>query len=119
MRNRNLQLLVQGLIIVILSPLPLADEILGKREFEQLCRENETIFVDKVNAVGRTVYLENMDHEYLTNKWLKIREHNWRYLDATTNELVLSYKEFGAERTWLDGNAGRPLLFNGICEGGE
>jgi hypothetical protein len=115
-RNLNLQLLVQGLIIVVLTPLPLVDEILGKREFEQLCLENKTISVDKVTAVGRVVYLD-FKHENIKSKWLKIRLVNWRYLDATTNELVLGYKEFEAERTWLRGNAGTPFLFKGVCSG--
>jgi hypothetical protein len=117
MKSLMQKMAAMGLIIVTLLPLPLIDEILGKQEFEQLCRDNENVYIDKITAVGRTVYLEYSPVEYVNNKWLRIRVKNRRFLDLATNELVLSYKEFEAERTWFTGNSGTPFLFKGTCEG--
>lgn len=49
--------LIGIVVFALLLPLVLIDEMVGKRQFEQLCQENSAIYVAP-DAKGRTVYLE-------------------------------------------------------------
>ncbi len=109
------------LILVALLPLPLVDEIIGGRQFEQLCKENSTIQVDRVKAVGKTVYLNSLPETNVQGTWVPISVHYWRFVDATTGELVVSYNTLRATGGRLiralgisEGNV--PLTFKSSCE---
>lgn len=110
-------------VFVLLLLLPLLDEFIGSRQFEQLCKANSTIQVDRAAAAGKTVYLADMVDIEIKNKWLRFVVRQWRFLDATTNELVVSYNTLmaggGRLSQMLGISEGRvPLTFKGQCEPG-
>ncbi|WP_301100280.1 hypothetical protein [Propionivibrio sp.] len=109
------------LMAAVLFPLPLIDEIIGGRQFEQLCKENSMIQVDRATAVGKTVYLLQIPDVEIKDTWVRVVLKPWRFVDATTGELVLSYNSLMAAggrfiRTLGISEGGVPLIFHGSCE---
>ena len=103
--------LLRVVLYLALLPLPLIDEIVGKRQFEKLCSENATVQVDRAKATGRTVYLANLPDVEIKGTWVRVVSKKWRYIDATTGETVVSYNT-------LQAVGGRFILALGISEGG-
>jgi hypothetical protein len=108
-----------GLFVLIL-PLPLVDEIVGGRQFEQLCKENSTIHVDRVSAAGKTVYLAELPDTQIDGAWVPIRKQPWTFVDVTTGETIISYNIFYATggrliRTLGISEGNVPLTFKGSC----
>ena len=99
-------------LVVVLIPLPLIDEIVGKQQFEQLCKDNATVIhVDRSTAVGRTVYFVPQPAVEIKGAWVRIVMKPKRFVDATAGETVLDYNELMAE-------GGRLIRALGISEGG-
>lgn len=117
------RILVRVLLFFVLLPLPLADEIVGKRQFEQLCKENSTFQFDRATAVGKTVYLTDIPDIQIKDTWVPVRLEQWRYVDAATGELIFSYNILhakGGELIRMLGISGgdTPLTFKGYCAPG-
>lgn len=111
------------LVFAVLLPLPALDEIVGGRQFEKLCKENSTIQVDRVTAVGRTVYAaaaQTPDVE-IKGTWVRVTLKPRRFVDATTGEVVVSYNRLQAVGgRFLKISEGHvPLTFNGTCDPGD
>ncbi|MBI1890371.1 MAG: hypothetical protein HYS18_06990 [Burkholderiales bacterium] len=109
------------LLFLALLPLPLMDEIVGGRQFANLCKENATIQVDREKARGRTVYLNSLPQLVVRGTWIPVKEQLWQFVDATTKEPILSYKSFHASGGMLIrmlgiSEGGMPLTFKGFCE---
>ena len=103
--------LVRMALFLALLPLPLIDEIVGKRQFEKLCSEHATIQIDRAKAVGKTVYLAVQPDVEIKGTWVRVVLKPWRYVDATTGETVVSYDTLRAV-------GGRLIRALGISEGG-
>lgn len=107
-------------LVVVLIPLPLINEIVGKHQFEQLCKDNAVIHVDRATAFGKTVYLAESTDVEIKGKWLRFVVKPWRYVDVTTGETVVSYNTLMAEgglffRMIRISEGGVPLIFKGSC----
>jgi hypothetical protein len=118
--DRALQLVVALVLVGVLLPLPLIDELMGKPQFEQLCKDNSTIQIDRATAVGKTVYLAKTVDVEIKGKWVRIVLKPWRFVDATTAETVVSYNTLLAEGGWLIrhlgiSEGGVPMTFRGSC----
>ncbi|WP_025870640.1 hypothetical protein [Methylobacillus glycogenes] len=61
------------LLICIIYPLPLVDEIVAKYQFEHLCNDYSNIKVSKELKKGITVFLGKESPVYINNKWLICR----------------------------------------------
>ena len=96
-KDAILRFVVCAIFVAFLLPLPLADEILGKTQFEQLCRENATIELDRDKAAGKTVYLASTPDVEIQNKWLRIVMQRRRYVDINTGEVEVSYNMLQAD----------------------
>jgi hypothetical protein len=111
---------VAMLATVLLLPLPLLDEIVGKQQFERLCKENSMIQVNRETAVGRTVYFDPQPSVEIKGTWVRVVLRPQRFVDLTTSETVLSYNELIAAGGWLIhklgiSEGGVPLIFRGTC----
>ncbi len=111
-------------IFAVLLPLPLVDEIVGGRQFEQLCKENSTIQVDRATAVGKTVYLAKTPDVEIKNTWVRVVSQPRQFVDATTGETVISFNDLIADggrfiRTLGISEGGVPLTFKGWCQPGD
>jgi len=117
-RSPGVRWLVTLVAFAGLLPLPLIDEIVGKYQFEQLCRENATIHVDRTKAVGKTVYLAQKPSVDAKGTWLRIVIQPYVFVDAETGAPVVSYNILTAVggRFIPSLSEGRvPLLFKGSC----
>jgi hypothetical protein len=108
------------LLFLAVAPVPLIDEIVGGRQFAQLCKENSTIQVDRAKAAGKTVYLAEDPDINIKGAWVRIVLQPWRYVDATTDETIVSYNTLLAGggvfiRTLGISEGGVPLTFKGHC----
>lgn len=118
--NRPWRHIVKGIIFVLLLPLPLIDEIVGGWQFARLCKEHDTIQIDRERARGKIVYFAEDPAIEIENTWTPVRQQPWRFLDATTNAPVLSYEKFTAEggiliRTLKISEGNAPFTFAGYC----
>lgn len=102
---------VAMVVFAAMLPLPLIDEIIGGRQFEQLCKDNAQIQVNRETAVGKTVYYVPEPGIEIKNMWLRAVLQPYRYVDATTGDLVISYNI-------LTASGGRFIQALGISEGG-
>jgi hypothetical protein len=99
---------------------PLADELIGGRQFEQLCKDNATIQVDRATAVGKTVYFVPQPAIEVKGTWVRVVLKPQRFVDARTGETVVTYNELIAGggrliRTLGISEGGVPLIFKGTC----
>ena len=105
-------------LFIILLPMVLIDELIGKWQFEQLCQENSTIYIAP-DAKGRTVvYQANPPDDVVQGTWVRIRIQKRRYVDATTGETIVSYKNVKARGGWFMRSFfwGDPIIFKGYCQ---
>ena len=111
-------------VFVVLLPLPLIDEIVGGWQFERLCQENSAIQIDRVTAVGKTVYLADLPDVDISGTWVHVVLHPRKFVDATTGELVVSFNDLIAVggrfiQTLGISEGGVPLTFKGWCQPGD
>lgn len=110
---------VKVLLFAVLFPLPLLDEIVGGRQFAKLCEAN-VVTVNRDTARGRTIYAEAGSFETLVSgTWVKVWMMPFRYLDATTGEVVVSFNHLRAEGGHLFpgfDSGPDPLTFRGSCK---
>ena len=102
---------------VFILPLLLIDEIVGKFQFEELCRENSEVYIAP-DAKGLTVYLAETPVEIVKGGWVDIELQPWLYIDSKSNTVVVDYKSFTARGGWFVhtfyGEAG-PLVFKAFA----
>ena len=93
----------------------------GGRQFKQLCEANSTIHVDRATAAGRTVYLAETPDVEIKGTWVRVVLKPWRFVDAMTGELVVSYNTLQAQggRFLKVSEGHEPLTFNGYCAPAE
>jgi hypothetical protein len=121
MRNHGAwRSVVAVLIVTVLLPLPLLDEIIAKRQFEHLCKDNATIKIDPATAAGRTVHFDEQPQAPVPGTWVRVVSLPQRYVDVTSKEVVVSYnilRASGGVLVHLFGfSEGKvPLLFHGSC----
>lgn len=108
------------LLFVLLFPLPIIDEIIGKYQFERICQENSMIRIDREKAKGRIVYLDMPPLQKIKWSMVPIQLHLRRYFDVETGDLVASYampSAFGGALVRVigfpEGRGG--VIFNGYC----
>lgn len=119
-KKMTLRAVLALLLIGVLLPLPLVDEFFGKRQFEQLCKDNAAIQVDRNTAVGRTVYFVPQPAVEVPGTWVRIVMKPQRFVDAATGETVVTYNELMADGGRLvqafGFSEGRvPLTFRSSC----
>lgn len=114
---------LRAVLLLALLPLPLIDELVGKHQFERLCRENAGIQVDRARATGGTVSLSPQPTRDIEGTWVRVVVQPWRFVDVNTGETVVSYNTLQAVggvfiRTLGISEGGVPLTFAGSCEPG-
>jgi energy-coupling factor transporter transmembrane protein EcfT len=106
------------LFFIVVLILPIIDEIVGGWQFKRLCEANSEIQVNRTTAVGKTVYFVPQPAVEIENKFVRIVLKTHKFVDSTTNEVVVSYKTFRANGGVLFKHISQgrvPLIFNGTC----
>ena len=114
---------IQFLIVGAIIPLPLIDEIVGGWQFSQLCKQHDSIYLNRETARGKTVYFAKSQKLAIGGMWVPVVQKPKHFLDVATNEPVLAYERFDATGGVFirslgisEGNA--PLTFPSSCEPG-
>lgn len=104
-------------LVAFAFPLPLADEVIGKRQFEALCKINGIQGADLSRAQGKRVRMRFSDYEPLVaGVILPTKQSDITYRDAETGATLVHYKDYRSAGGWLmraglGMGSGRPLLF--------
>lgn len=116
---------MKGVCVVVVFPLllvaPLADELIGKQQFESLCGRYAVQVIDEPHALNRrVVYVPRGADQYAEGTAVRIRIDPWIYRDAETNQVLVSYHTLHAEGGWLIRSLGisesnSPLSFGSGC----
>ena len=113
--------LLRVLIVVGAFPLSVADEIIGKYQFEALCKANGIESADVSSAKGRRVKAEIEFDKRLpvAGPLLPTKDEVVTYRDAETEEALIRYKNYYSEggwlmrHTWISMGSTGPMLFRG------
>ena len=111
-----------GLVLVpTLLVAPLADELIGKQQFESLCKKYAVQVIDEQHAPNaRVESVGGSGDWYAAGTAVRIRIQPWTYQDTTTQKVVASYHTLHAEGGWFIRTLGisetrSPLLFSRSC----
>ncbi|MFM9917893.1 MAG: hypothetical protein ACKVOX_18995 [Rhizobacter sp.] len=105
----------------VLLVLPVADELVGKQQFDSLCTKYAVQVIDEQNAPNsRVKSVGGSGDWYAAGTAVRIRIQPWIYQDITTQNVVASYHTLHAEGGWLIRALGisetrSPLLFSRSC----
>ena len=118
--DRPWRLFAKLIIFVLLLPLPLIDEFVGGWQFAQLCKQHDTIQLDREKVRGTTIYFVPTESVEVKNMWLPVRHQAWPHIDQRTGAIAMQYDSFHATGGWFirtlsisEGNV--PLLFSDSC----
>lgn len=101
--------------------LPVADELVGKQQFDSLCKKYAVQVIDEQHAPNsRVESVGGSGDWYAAGTAVRIRIQPWIYQDTTTQKVVASYHTLHAEGGWLIRALGisetrSPLLFSRSC----
>lgn len=99
---------VSVLVFGAIFPLPVLDEMIGRVQFDALCKSNSTIQVNPEQARGRTVRALSAQFEEVGGTFVPIVTRQMRFVDAQTGEVVVSFRQLAAYRGLLAQAIGFP-----------
>lgn len=111
---------VAVLLFLLLVPMPVIDEIAGKQQFEHLCREHSSVWVDHSTPRGTRVYFNATKPQLIARFPLRIQSQSVEYLNASSGVPVVRYAFLRATGGFLVRFLGfpegkMPILFRGSC----
>ena len=116
---------VKAMICLLLFPVllvfPVADELVGKQQFDSLCAKYAVQVIDEKNAPNSHVKSVGGSGDwYAAGTAVRIRIQPWIYQSITTQRVVASYHTLHAEGGWLIralgiSETGSPILFSRSC----
>ena len=142
--KRSIGIVVTVILIPLLFVLPLADEIIGKFQFDKLCREAEEVKIYGSIPVGEELYTSDgkwrlgisslpleetkrvlsvhlsllRDESIGPNEIeaaIPIRVYERRIYNRRTNEILASYRQYATSGGWLSRNLGNPQIVRDQC----
>jgi hypothetical protein len=118
--SRGLRMSVAALVFLVLVTAPVADELIGWRQFESLCRKYANQVIEPNAKNRQVVYVPRGNDQYASGTAVRIRIDPVVYKDAETNQVLVSYHSLHAQGGWLIRAMGisetnAPILFNSGC----
>ena len=92
---------VKALIFIALLASPFVDEVIGKYQFEALCKANGIEGADVSKARGKRVKGEYGGRRLVGSTIMPIEERDLLFRNADNNELLFQYKNYYAFGGWL------------------
>ena len=110
------------ILALVLLPLPVADELIAAPQFRTLCEDGTKVKFDPLTIRGKTIFsnVNPTPDPRITVGTLHGYYVPWRYYDAATKELVISYRTYYIKGGLLIRLLGisekqAPLTFEGSC----
>jgi hypothetical protein len=110
---------VNALVFLVLILSPFVDEVIGKFQFENLCRANGIESADVSKAKGKKVKIDYAGTRALSGTILPIKEQDVHFRDADTGEVLIQHRNYQAQGgwlmryTWFNMGSNHPMLFGG------
>jgi hypothetical protein len=109
------------LVVIGAFPLMIADEIFGKRQFDDLCELNGSINIDLNLIRGRRISIHDDYFHWMpvTGSVIPIEKTTTIIKDEDTGQVLQSLNNYRAAGGWLSRNtpismgSSRPILFGG------
>jgi hypothetical protein len=107
-----------GVVLVLLTA-PFVDEVIGKYQFEALCKANGIEGADVSKARGRQVKVEYGERYFVDDTIMPIKVSNVIFRDAASGEVLIQHKNYYAMGGWLmrhtplSMGSPRPMIFGG------
>ena len=101
MRPGVRKVLLRAVMVVGVFPLMVADEIIGKYQFEALCKTCGVESMDLSAAKGKHVKVEYGERNFVKWTAVPIRESNVNVYSAENNDLLFKYKDYYANGGWI------------------
>lgn len=108
-------------LTLLLLAAPFVDEVIGKYQFEALCKANGIESADVSKARGKRVKVNYGDRHPVSGTIMPIMETNVLFLDADSDEVFIHHKNYYAMGGWLmrytplSMGSKHPMLFVGGC----
>ena len=100
--SKNLRWLTGTAFVLLVTPLPVADEIVGGFQFRALCRDGATLKIDPQKARGRTVRIVIApSNELLPSTAIPIYHSHNSFQDVATGEEIAQYDDYFAKGGWF------------------
>ena len=77
------------------------DEVIGKYQFEALCKANGIAGADVAKAWGKKVKVDYSERTYVEGTIMPILESDVIFRDADNGEVLIRYKNYYAMGGWL------------------
>jgi hypothetical protein len=111
---------IRILLLIMLLPLPVIDEIIAGQKFRALCREKAVVTVETKETREKQVRLGSAEDTPVGLLGVQIRQSRRNFIDAQTEAPVYHYYSFTAGGGWLIRALGisetnRPLTFKRSC----
>ena len=100
---------------------PLADELVGKQQFDSLCKQYAVQVIDEKHAMNRRVSFERRSNDvFAKGTAVRIRIDPYIYRDVETKNVLIRFHILTAQGGWLIRALGisettSPLLFQPGC----
>ena len=107
-----------GIFLALLAA-PFVDEVIGKYQFEALCKANGIERADVSKGQGRRVKLQVGVRSLLDGTVMPISVEDWTYTDINTGGVLFRHKDYYATGGWLmrytpiSMGSDHPMLFRG------
>ena len=107
-----------GVFLTLLAS-PFVDEVIGKYQFESLCKDNGIESADVSKAKGRKVKAIYGDRKSTGGTIMPISVSEDKFIDANSGEVVIRSKDYYASGGWLmrytplSMGSADPMLFDG------
>jgi hypothetical protein len=88
-------------LFVVLLASPFVDEVIGKQQFEALCKANGIEGADVSKARGKRVKLEVGERRPLDGTIMPIASEIWSYSDADSGAALFKHNDYYAMGGWL------------------
>lgn len=110
---------IKWLVLLVLLSLPFVDEVIGKYQFEALCKANGIESADVSKARGKRVKVEYGERKFVEGTIMPIQMDDVFFRNADSGEVLIRYKDYYAlggwlmRYTWLSMGSQHSMLFPG------
>jgi hypothetical protein len=110
------------LLMAVLIPLPVVDEIIGRFQFKGLCEKNGPKEDEFSRAQGKRLIVKMDGNLPVSGQLLHTTGFNWMLLDESSLKPVITFMDYRAKGGWLIRTLGisetkAPLIFSASCWG--
>jgi hypothetical protein len=108
------------LLMAVLIPLPVADEIIGGWQFKRLCEKNGISEAKLAKAKGMTLNYKSSPFARTEGTLLNVTGQKIAYVEALQNVPIVEYTDYRSEGGWLINSlhiseTHAPLIFESSC----